>query len=49
MANEIGGLNLDLIKWLDEKKKKIMMKVDDSGIGMEIYVEDKIISKPKGL
>jgi len=39
MANEIGNLELELVKWLDTNKKKIVFKFDESG--GEIYVEDK--------
>lgn len=39
MGAEIGNLDVGLIKWLDENKKKIVIKFDEEG--GEIYVEDK--------
>ncbi len=39
MTNEMGSLDVELIKWLDSNKKKIVMKFSE--FGGEIYVEDK--------
>ena len=43
MANEMGALDIELIKWLDKKKKKIIIKFGEEG--GEIYVEDLNVVK----
>ncbi|MHA1383254.1 MAG: hypothetical protein ACTSR3_05815 [Candidatus Helarchaeota archaeon] len=42
---EIGNLDVELIKWLDKEKKKIVIKFGENG--GEIYVGDMEKEKQK--
>ena len=39
MTEQIGSLDVELVKWLDTNKKKIVFRFDEHG--GELYVEDK--------
>ena len=39
MTEQIGSLDVELVKWLDTNKKKIVFRFGEEG--GELYVEDK--------